>query len=117
MSLVNAPLTRTGGTAPARANATVRAMQLGQHLIVLLLTAVGVVRAIGDGTPTPAAVVCGIAVLAWHTAGSILAASAISNSSRLVVWWLLGFAVIWLAGLPEAGPLFPAPPGIDSTGF
>ena len=97
MSLVNAPLTRTGGTAPARANATVRAMQLGQHLIVLLLTAVGVVRAIGDGTPTPAAVVCGIAVLAWHTAGSILAASAISNSSRLVVWWLLGFAVIWLA--------------------
>lgn len=95
MGLVNAPLTRTGEAEPARANATVRAMQLGQHLIVLLLTAVGVVRAIGDGTPTAAAVVCGLAVLAWHTAGAILAVN--SNSNRFVVWWLLGFAVIWVA--------------------
>jgi len=95
MSLVNAPLTRSGEVGPVKASATVRAMRIGQHLIVLLLTAVGVVRAIGDGTPTAAAVVCGLAVLAWHTAGTILPAN--THSSSLVVWWLLGFAVIWVA--------------------
>ncbi len=95
MSLVNAPLTRLTGRTPSRAGLTVRAMEVGQHLIVLLLTVVGVIRAVGEGTSIAAAVVCGLAVLAWHTAGTVLPSK--TRSSRAVVWWLIGFAVIWVA--------------------
>ncbi|MCA0379155.1 MAG: sensor histidine kinase [Actinobacteria bacterium] len=95
MSLVNSPLARTTTGGPAKASPTVRAMEVGQHLIVLLLTLVGVIRAIGDGTPTAAAAVCGLAVLGWHTVGTILPAK--TRSERLVAWWLIGFVVIWVA--------------------
>ncbi|GAA5145355.1 sensor histidine kinase [Microbacterium pseudoresistens] len=104
MSLVNSPLTgpdpgppRADGGAHLRASATVRAMEVGQHAIALLLTAIGVIRAIGDGTAIPTAVITGLAILAWHTAGTILPSK--TRSRRLVVGWLLGFAVVWIAAV------------------
>ncbi|MEU5845280.1 sensor histidine kinase [Saccharopolyspora shandongensis] len=72
-------------------------MEIGQHFIAVLLTAIGVIRAISDGTTVPAAVVAGLAILAWHTAGTILPSK--TRSRRLVVWWLIGFAVIWVAAV------------------
>ncbi|RKQ94646.1 signal transduction histidine kinase [Mycolicibacterium mucogenicum 261Sha1.1M5] len=97
MSLVDAPL--SGGHAPrGRASEpTVRAMEVGQHLIALALTIIGAIRAIGDGVPAPAAVVAGIAVLAWHTAGAFLPRKTSSRSA--VVWWLVGFAAVWIAAV------------------
>ena len=71
MSLVNEPLTRVE-VGPAPASPTARAMEIGQHVIAALLTVIGVIRAIGDGTPIAAAIVSGLAILAWHTAGTIL---------------------------------------------
>lgn len=93
MSLVNAPLTRTDLPGRAPAGATVRAMEIGQHLIAGLLTVVGGVRAIGDGTSPPAVVISGLVILGWHAVGTIAPSRALSR--RLVVGWLIGFAVIW----------------------
>ncbi|MCB1273177.1 MAG: sensor histidine kinase [Leucobacter sp.] len=110
MNLVHLPLTRTDARGPAPtgsaagaapgsvlAAATVRAMEIGQHLIAVALTAIGVIRAIGDGVAWPAAVISGVAILAWHTAGAIL--PAYTRSPRLAVCWLLGFAAIWIVAV------------------
>lgn len=106
MSLVNAPLSPAepsptrqppdGSSRPA-VSPVVRAMEVGRHLIALALTAIGVIRAIGDGTPPAAAVVAGLAIIAWHTAGTILPRR--SRADRLLVWWLIGLAVVWIAAV------------------
>ena len=49
MSLVHIPLTRAEPSGSAVERATVRAMEVGRHLIAVVLTAIGVIRAIGDG--------------------------------------------------------------------
>jgi signal transduction histidine kinase len=134
MSLVSTPLSRTPlsraeTVGPAPSGRTVRAMEIGQHVIAAGLAAIGVVRAIGDGTPAAAAVISGLAILAWHTAGTILPSR--SSSRSLVVWWLIGFGVIWVAAVavsPEfvwvafllwllAGHLLPVPWGLLYSGI
>jgi len=87
MHLVRAPLT----------GAAVGAMEIGEHVMALALTAIGVVRAIGGGAPWPAAVVAGAAILAWHTVG--MAALRRSRVRSLPAVWLIGFAVIWIASV------------------
>lgn len=97
MTLINAPLSRGEQAGPPAGGLTIRAMQVGQHVIATALTAIGVARAIGDGTPIAAALITGIAVLAWHTAGGLLPAR---RASRLLITgWLLGFAVVWIAAV------------------
>ncbi|XPP26969.1 MAG: sensor histidine kinase [Leucobacter sp.] len=96
MSFVRIPLTRADS--PAKTTApTVRAMEIGQHLMAVGLTAIGTIRAIGDGVAPAAAIISGLAILAWHTAGTILPARA--RSRGLAIWWLLGFAAIWIAAV------------------
>lgn len=97
MRLISSPLSQPDPMGSAPAGPTVRAMEIGQHLIAALLTTIGVIRAIGGGTPAAAAIVAGFAILAWHTAGAILPSR--TQSSRAVVWWLIGFAVIWIAAV------------------
>lgn len=97
MSVVHAPLRRPGSSDSAPAGLTVRAMEIGQHVIAVVLTAIGVARAVGDGVAVPAAVVSGLAILLWHTAGTILPLR--TRWRRLPVWWLVGFAAIWTAAV------------------
>ena len=97
MSLVHLPLTSTDPPSPAVAGTTVRAMTIGQHLMAVVLTAIGVIRAVGAGVGMPAAIISGVAILAWHTAGTILPSK--TRSRSLAVWWLLGFAAIWIAAV------------------
>jgi len=98
MSLVNSPLTHVDdAVGPAAAGLTVRAMEVGQHLMAIVLTAIGVIRAIGDGTAIAVAVITGVAVLAWHTAGAVLPSK--TRSRTVVFWWLIGFAAIWVAAV------------------
>ncbi|GAA2843011.1 signal transduction histidine kinase [Leucobacter komagatae] len=97
MSLVDAPLPRGHAPSGRPSEPTVRAMEVGQHLIALALTIIGAIRAIGDGVPAPAAVVAGIAILAWHTAGTFLPGR--TTSQTAVVWWLVGFAAVWIAAV------------------
>jgi signal transduction histidine kinase len=72
-------------------------MTIGQHLMAVVLTAIGVIRAIGDGVGMPAAIISGVAILGWHTAGTILPSK--THSRSLAAWWLLGFAAIWIAAV------------------
>ena len=97
MSIVHAPLKRAEGATPARVGPTVRAMEIGQHLMAAALTVMGVIRAVADGVSWPAAIISGLAILAWHTAGTILPSK--TSSRRLAVWWLAGFTVIWIAAV------------------
>ena len=129
MSLVHLPLTSTDPPSPAVAGTTVRAMEIGQHLMAVVLTAIGVIRAIGDGVGMPAAIISGVAILAWHTAGTILPSK--TRSRSLAVWWLLGFAAIWIAAVAVsaefvwlafllwllAGHLLPLRSGLLFSGF
>lgn len=127
MNLVNAPLARTGSAAPA--GATVRAMEVGQHVIALVLTLIGVVRAISDGTSVAATIIAGLAILAWHTAGTVLPFR--TRSRQPAVWWLVGFALVWVAATAVsaefvwvafllwllAGHLLPVPWGLLFSGL
>ena len=129
MSLVSTPLTRTEPVGSASPGLTMRAMEIGQHVMAAGLTGVGAIRAIGNGTPIAAAVISGLAILAWHTAGTILPSRSLSR--RVVVWWLIGFGVIWIAAVavsPEfvwvafllwllAGHLLPVPWGLAFSGL
>ncbi|MEJ1089593.1 sensor histidine kinase [Microbacterium sp. Mu-80] len=97
MSLVNAPLTLAEPSAAPYIRPAARAMEIGQYLMALLLTTVGAIRAIGDGTAVPVAIVTGVAILVWHTAGALLLTR--SPSRRTAAWWLLGFAAVWVAAV------------------
>lgn len=96
MSLVSAPLTRTDHAA-GRAEPMVRTMEIGQHVIAAVLTVIGMVRAIAAGTPALAVVAAAVAILLWHTLGTILPAR--TGSRALVVWWLVGFALVWFGAV------------------
>ncbi|SNS99455.1 Signal transduction histidine kinase [Micrococcales bacterium KH10] len=129
MSLVHLPFTSTDPLSPAVAGTTVRAMEIGQHLMAVVLTAIGVIRGIGDGVGMPAAIISGVAILAWHTCGTILPSK--TRSRNLAVWWLLGFAAIWIAAVAVcaefvwlafllwllAGHLLPLRWGLAFSGF
>ncbi len=65
--------------------------------MAVVLTAIGTIRAVADGVAWPAAIMSGVALLAWHTAGTILPSK--SRSHRLAAWWLLGFAAVWIAAV------------------
>lgn len=92
MSLVKVPLSRAGQAGPS--SPAVRAMEAGQHIMAFVLTWIGVIRAIGDSTPPPLAIGVGLALLAWHTGGSLLLAR--KGQGRLVIWWLVGFLALWM---------------------
>lgn len=95
MSIVDSPLGHDGA-GPASGPA-VHAMQIGQHVIAVALTAIGAARAIGDGIPIPVAAICAIAILAWHTAGTLLPSRI--RSRGIVVGWLVGFALLWVVAV------------------
>lgn len=97
MSLVSSPLSPTEPAGSAPAANTVRAMEIGQHLIAAVLTAIGVIRAIGVGVMSSAAIIAGVAILVWHIAGTILPSK--MRSRRLVVSWFIGFALVWTAAV------------------
>ncbi|MGO3147426.1 MAG: sensor histidine kinase [Leucobacter sp.] len=139
MSLVHSPLPRTESahtdslesalSGPAPPGLTVRAMEVGQHLMALVLTAIGVVRALNDGTSVPSVIAAALLILAWHTAGTILPSK--TRSRGLVVGWLIGFALIWVAAVAVsaefiwlafllwllAGHLLPVGWGLAFSGF
>lgn len=112
MSLVQSPLSEPDRAGRASTGLTVRAMELGRHVIAVALTVIGVWRAVAGGVAPAAAVAAGLAVLAWHVAGSAFVARPsvrgrvadgdpappVTHSAR-TVWWLLGLAVVWIAAV------------------
>src|SRR5690625_4156070 len=94
MSIVNTPLKYSGATN----GATRRAMAIGQYVIAVVLTVVGMLRGLADAAaPVIAVVAIGILFLAWHTAGSWIPKR--TDSLRLLRWWLIGLAALWVAAV------------------
>lgn len=96
MSVVAIPFSQTDLNA-VRRDATVRAMTAGQHVLAVLLTSIGVLRAIEDPGPVGLIVSAGCVLLVWHTVGSILVSRA--SAPGWAKWWLLGLAFIWLGAV------------------
>lgn len=90
-----APSASLGSSALTRS--TVWSMEIGQHIIALLLTTVGVVRALGQGTSPTAVVIIAVAFIGWDVAGATLHPA--SGTSRRAQIWLIGLAAIWLVAV------------------
>lgn len=83
--------------ASALTRSTVWSMEIGQHIIALLLTTVGVVRALGEGASPSAVVIVAVVFIGWDVAGATLH-PAVGTSSRAQIW-LIGLAAIWLVAV------------------
>ena len=79
---------------PRTATATLRSMQLGQHLIAVVLAVIGVVRAVAEGTAPVPAMTAAAAVLLWYGMGVVL--SLRHRSPAKARWWLTGLTLLWV---------------------
>ena len=129
MSLIDTPLAHPTPAVAGARGATVRAMAIGQHAMLLLLVIIGIVRAISQGTAPAAAIAAGLALIAWHTVASLMPKRA--RTTRWYALWLVGFAIAWLVAVavsPEfvwvsfvlwilAGHLLPLAWGLTFSAF
>ncbi|MBV0895986.1 sensor histidine kinase [Microbacterium sp. NC79] len=97
MSLIDTPLARATSASAGGRGATVRAMEVGQHVMTVLLVGIGIIRAIGQGTAPAAAIAAGLGIIAAHTVASLLPKKA--RTTTVYALWLVGFAVVWLAAV------------------
>lgn len=86
----------TGRALRSRAPA-LRSMQVGQHVIAVVLTVVGAARAIATGTAVAPAAVAAVALVVWYAAGITVAPTV--RTARSARWWLVGLAVVWVAAV------------------
>lgn len=92
-----------------------RSLTAFQHVLLVALTGVGVVRALTLGASAPALVASALAFLAWYAVGVARSRSRATHTTGRtngtgargiragVVWWLLGLTAIWL-GLVVLSP-------------
>lgn len=78
---------------PRSATATLRSMQVGQHVIAAALAIIGVARATAEGTPVLAAVGAAAVLLLWYGAGILL--SPRPTGVAAARWWLVVLTLIW----------------------
>lgn len=69
-----------------------RGIRIGHHVIALLLTGVGTVRAVGDGIGPGWAIAAGLALIGWYATGAAALGSRTAGRR-----WFLVLAVLWLA--------------------
>lgn len=75
----------------------VRAMEWGQHTMAVALTVVGVVRAVGGGVWPPAAIMAGLALIAWNILGAVITRT--HPAHAFVNGWLVLLALVWCASV------------------
>lgn len=97
MSLVSAPLQRTDTPGPSPVAASMLAMTIGQHLMAVGLTVIGVILGIRQGASIPLVVIAGAAILLWHTGGAILLRRL--RRPSVIIWWLIGLGVLWVGAV------------------
>lgn len=78
-------------------SATIRSMQVGQHVITGVLLLVGAVRALTDGAPLVLVLVVSLLFAGWYVGGIVLAGR--TDDRMLASWWLIGLALIWAAAV------------------
>ena len=97
MSLIDTPLARATSASAGGRGATVRAMEIGQRVMTLLLVGIGIVRAIGQETAPAAAIAAGLGIIAAHTVASLLPKKARTTTNYAL--WLIGFTAVWIAAV------------------
>ena len=75
----------------------VASLRIGQAVITVVLTVVGVLRSLADGLPVPGLLAIALAFLGWYGGGLLL--SSRTDDRTLAAGWLLGLTVIWLAAV------------------
>lgn len=94
---MSTPSTRaSAGVGPGRLG-DVRRVPVGQHLIAVVLSVVGVARAVGVGVVPAAAVAAGCAILGCYAAGAALSGRGLSP--RGAYWWLAAITAAWLVAV------------------
>ncbi|MGV8845635.1 sensor histidine kinase [Tessaracoccus sp.] len=88
---------------PRTATATLRSMQVGQHVIAVVLAVVGAVRALA-GNPALAPVIAAAAILLWYGAGVVL--SRRHGGPSTARWWLVGLTALWSVAALVVSPEF-----------
>ncbi|MGO1385776.1 MAG: histidine kinase [Arachnia sp.] len=78
---------------PRTATATLRSMQVGQHVIAVALAIIGVARATSEGTPVLVAIGAATVLLLWYGTGILLSSRPSTGTSAR--WWLVGLTLIW----------------------
>lgn len=82
---------------PRPATATLRSMQVGQHVIAVALAVIGVTRAASEGTPVLVAIAAGAVLLLWYGVGMLLSSRVTGVAAAR--WWLVGLTVIWVGSV------------------
>lgn len=82
---------------PRTATATLRSMQVGQHVIAVALAVIGVGRAVAEGTAIIPAIAVAAAVLLWYGAGVALAPR--HDGPVAARWWLVGLTALWVVAV------------------
>ncbi|WP_082803036.1 sensor histidine kinase, partial [Microbacterium sp. CH1] len=75
----------------------VTSLRVGQAVITVVLTVVGVVRSLADGVPVPWLLATALAFLGWYGGGLLL--SSRTDDRALAAGWLLGLTAIWLGAV------------------
>ena len=75
----------------------VTSLRIGQAVITVVLTVVGVVRSLADGVPVPWLLATALAFLGWYGGGLLL--SSRTDDRALAAGWLLGLTAIWLGAV------------------
>lgn len=75
----------------------VGSVRIGQAVITVLVTVVGVVRAALDGVPLPLLIAIALVFLGWYGGGLLLAGR--TRDRGLAAGWLLGLTAIWLGAV------------------
>lgn len=88
---------------PRTATSTLRTMQIGQHVIAVLLAVIGAVRATSMN-PALGPVIAAAVVLLWYGAGVVLAPR--FGSPLAARWWLVGLTALWVAAAVVISPEF-----------
>ena len=89
-----------GGRTGARTRSwgrLVTSLRIGQAVITVVLTVVGVVRSLADGVPVPWLLATALAFLGWYGGGLLL--SSRTHDRALAAGWLLGLTAIWLGAV------------------
>lgn len=83
----------TDPRSPRTATATLRAMQVGQHVIAVVLAMVGAARAVADD-PSAAPVFAAAVILLWYGVGVVV--SSHRTTTGAARWWLAGLTGLWV---------------------
>lgn len=82
---------------PRTVTATLRSMQVGQHVIAVALAVIGGARAVSEGSDVAVAVAAAVVLLLWYSMGVAIAGRFVHDVHAR--GWLVGLTAIWVGSV------------------